>query len=157
MLDLRLEDEKREALRERLATVRERIWQWLLRWVEGGFLSPQERAEAGDVLARLGDPRFHGAERLCLPRCHRGEEERRLGFVKVRGGRFQMGSNMEDDPEAEEVEMVAGKAHVVNCVDYDYLAVYPVTVGQYGVFVEKGGYKAKRWWRKQGLDWLQGS
>ena len=52
LLDLRLEDKQREALREQLTTVQERLRQWLTRWVEGGILSARECAEAGDALSR---------------------------------------------------------------------------------------------------------
>jgi formylglycine-generating enzyme required for sulfatase activity len=157
LLDLRLDDEKHQPLHDRLSAVRERLGQWLLRWVEGGFLPAQERAEAGDVLGHLGDPRFHGPERMCLPRLYRGEEEPTLGFVKAPGGEFWMGSNKGDDPDAADYEMVEGKAHRVDCVEQDYwVARYPVTVAQFGVFMEEEGYEDASWWSEQGLAWKTG-
>ena len=54
------------------------------------------RARAGDTLARLGDPRFHGPDRLCLP------DEPLLGFVEIPAGPFLMGSDPSKDEYAKE-------------------------------------------------------
>jgi len=94
-------------------------------------LTARERAEAGDVLARLGDPRFD-PEAFYLPRLFRGEPEPLLGFVEVPAGPFVMG-------EGEE-------AYEVNIPYPYYIARYPVTVAQFRAFVEDGGYAEERYW-----------
>ena len=62
--------------RRLFARVRDRLTEL----VEQGVLSARERAEAGDVLGQLGDPRFD-PERFYLPCRYRGEVERLAGFV----------------------------------------------------------------------------
>lgn len=58
-------------------------------------MESRERREAGDILGRLGDPRFD-AEVFHLPRCYRGSPEPLLGFIEVRSDSFTMGSEAED-------------------------------------------------------------
>ncbi len=105
-------------------------------------LAPVERAEAGRVLAKLGDPRFawfsprpQGEEpgmKALLP-ARRWDQERRvwmeeptLGFVRIPAGPFLMG----EGDEQHEVDL-----------PYDYwIARYPVTVAQWRIFVEAVGY-----------------
>ncbi len=72
-----------------------RVRRWLVQLTEGGYLAPRERAEAGDVLGQLGDPRFDPA---CyyLPSRYRGQPEPRHGFVELPAGRFVMGSRKGD-------------------------------------------------------------
>jgi|SRR5438128_7145617 len=48
-----------------------------------------QRARSGDMLARLGDPRFR-ADAWCLP------DESLLGFVEIPAGVFWMGSTQRD-------------------------------------------------------------
>ena len=109
--------------------------------VEGGHLAPRERAEVGDLLGRLGDPRFD-ADFFYLPRQYRGQPEPRRGFVKIPAGPFTMGEGDE--------------AHPVD-IPYDYwLARYPVTVAQYGCFVGGGGYEKPAYWTDVGWAWRQG-
>ena len=67
---------------EHTACITERVADWLVellkvRLPSGGLAAPQ-RASAGDVLSRLGDPRFD-PERFFLPRCDD------LGFVPIPG------------------------------------------------------------------------
>jgi formylglycine-generating enzyme required for sulfatase activity len=78
-----------------------------------------ERAEAGDVLAALGDPRFR-ADAWYLP------NDPMLGFVEIPAGPFIMG-------EGED-------AHEVDLPTF-YMARYPVTVAQWTAFVEATGHK----------------
>ena len=95
----------------------------------GGVLSAPERAQAGDVLARLGDPRFR-TDAWCLP------NDALLGFVEIPAGPFLMGSREEQDPEAFDDE---GPQHTVTLPRY-YIARYPVTVAQWQVFGEDARY-----------------
>ncbi len=81
-------------------------------------LSPQQRKEAGDRMAELGDPRFL-KERWHLP------DEAALGFVEIPQGPFLMGEGKQ--------------AHQVDLQTY-YASRYPVTVAQFQEFVKETGY-----------------
>ncbi|GAB4400747.1 MAG: hypothetical protein OHK0052_24290 [Anaerolineales bacterium] len=95
-----------------------------------GDLPPLERAEAGNVLAELGDPRFDAAY-WHLPK------EPALGFVHIPAGAFVMGSDPQVDRQAAKNEQ---PQHRVTLPEY-WLARYPVTVAQYRAFVESSGYQ----------------
>ena len=64
-----------------------------------------------------------------------------------------MGSE-QGDSEADEDEF--GNPNPLE-IPYPYwIARYPVTVAQFGCFVEDGGYTQERWWRTQAAkEWLQ--
>ena len=91
----------------------------------------KQRLSAGDALAQLGDPRFHDATGFYLP------NDDLLGFVEIPAGQFRMGSDPQQDSEAQEDEQ---PQHLLHLEDF-YLARYPVTVAQFGLFVEKSGHK----------------
>lgn len=104
------------------------------------FLTPRERAEAGNTLAKLGDPRFDESH-WHLPK------EVLLGFVHIPAGKFLMGTKQEDIKGL--VEKFGGKEeyytpevpqHKLHLPDY-YMARYPVTVAQFKTFVEESGHK----------------
>ncbi len=102
-------------------TLLPRIRQRLTELISTGQLPPRERAEAGDVLAELGDPRRGITEvdqmELCL----------------VPGGRCWLG----DDK--------SGKGRWYDGLDQPYwLARYPVTVGQWRQFVQISGHEPNR-------------
>ncbi|HQF63133.1 MAG TPA: SUMF1/EgtB/PvdO family nonheme iron enzyme [Anaerolineaceae bacterium] len=88
------------------------------------------RARAGDILARLGDPRFR-ADAFYLP------DEPLQGFIHIPAGRFTMGSDKKKDPQAYDSEQ---PQHEVELGEY-YIARYPVTVAQFKAFVESSKYK----------------
>lgn len=90
----------------------------------GSDLTAAERADAGNILAALGDPRFR-AEAWSLP------NEELLGFVAIPAGAFRMGSDR-DDAEAFDFER---DAHDVELPLY-YMARYPVTVAQFQAFAD---------------------
>ncbi len=100
---------------------RQMVVKALLRTMRGENAAPVQRAQAGEVLSRLGDPRFN-AEAWFLP------QEPLLGFVHVPAGSFLMGN------EAYEVELLAY-----------YLARFPVTVQQFRSFIEQTSYTADPW------------
>ena len=121
-LRLRERAEDDEYLQAALARTRQN----LLTMVEHGLLTPAERLEAGDVLGKLGDPRFD-PERWGLPVLLRGRPEPALGFVRIPAGPFLMGK---------------GDAQHEVDLPYDYwMARYPVTVAQWRAFVEDTGYR----------------
>ncbi len=99
----------------------ERLLNRLLRLMEHGLLGAVERAEAGRVLARLGDPRA-GVTSV---------EE--MEFCWVPAGAFWMG----EGKEAKRNESV----------DYAcWMGRYPVTNAQFKDFVDAGGYREPRYW-----------
>ena len=89
-------------------------------------LVPADRVAAGNVLSRLGDPRFD-KEKWYLP------VEENHGFVDIPAGDFQMGSDRDKDTEADDVEF---PQHTVVLSEFA-MARYPVTVAQYKVFAEE--------------------
>ncbi len=138
-----------------------RARRWLVRLLEGRHLAPRERAEAGDVLGKLGDPRFD-PDFYFLPRRYRGEPEPLLGFVEVPAGPSLMGTREEDIPAL--LERFGGERewyedevpeHPVYLPTF-YIARYPVTVAQYSCFAEGGGYNTPGWWTPTGWAWRQG-
>ena len=88
------------------------------------------RVAAGDVLARLGDPRFR-ADAWYLP------DDPLLGFVEVPAGPFRMGSDKKVDSEAYGDET---QRHEVTLPAY-YIGRYPVTAAQFRAYVEDSGEK----------------
>ena len=74
-------------------------------------------------------------------------EEVIADMVKIPGGAFRMGSNV--NPQ--------DNARPRNWVDLDqyWLDRYPVTCGQYRKFIQAGGYQTRQWWSTAGWKWLQ--
>jgi formylglycine-generating enzyme required for sulfatase activity len=107
--------QERESRQDALHHVRHR----LVSLLQAGALTPVERASAGTVLAKLGDPRFR-RDFYGLP------GEPLLGFVEIPEGEFVMG----DDTDER-----ANPAHDLRLPTF-YIGRYPVTVGQYAFFVE---------------------
>ena len=130
----------------------ERVRRQLTTLLERGPLDPVERAQAGEVLGAIGDPRF-APEPFYLPCCYRGKAEERFGFVEIPKGPFWMGSK-QGDPEADKDEL--GNPNPLE-IPYSYwIARYPVTVAQFGVFVKDGGYTETGWWRTRAAQhWLR--
>jgi formylglycine-generating enzyme required for sulfatase activity len=108
----------------------DRVRRWLVEVLGSRELPALERAEAGKILARLGDPRF-SAEHWHLP------TGPLLGFVEVPAGRFVLGSDKKKDPQADEDEL---PQHELELPGY-FIGRYPVTVGQFRAFVESSGYE----------------
>ncbi len=118
-----------------------RIVSWLLAAMTSRTLAnPKLRVTAGDVLARLGDPRFHDASLFHLPK------DDALGFIRIPAGTFNMGTRKED---FEKVMTLCGVSkdswrHYESEInprpethtDAYYIARYPVTVAQFRLFVE---------------------
>ena len=103
---------------------------WLAALVQGGELDPRERAEAGDILARLGhDPRPGvGLDADGLPD---------IAWVDIPAGTFMMGSDEGRDNErpVHEVEVSAFR-----------IARYPITNAQYAAFIQDAGHKEPSMW-----------
>jgi formylglycine-generating enzyme required for sulfatase activity len=99
----------------------ERVRDWLVRILGQGDLPAVDRASAGRMLARLGDPR---------PEVMNVEA---MQFCYVPPGPFWMGEGREE--------------HLNEHVDYGYwMGRYPVTVAQFRAFVDAGGYGKQVYW-----------
>jgi len=106
-----------------LPLVRSRLAQLL----EQNALTPRERAEAGNTLAKLSDPRI-GVTHDFL-------------FCEIPAGVFQMGDE--------------GKQFKYDKIKSNYfMSRYPITNAQFDLFVKDGGYTQDEWWTKAGLKWL---
>jgi formylglycine-generating enzyme required for sulfatase activity/uncharacterized protein YheU (UPF0270 family) len=95
--------------------------------VEGGYLSPIERAQAADVLGCLGDSR---------PGVCSIEPQ----MIRIDGGPFEMGADNE--------------RHTVNLKPF-YIARYPVTNAQFRAFLNDAGYADIRFWTKAAQEWRE--
>jgi formylglycine-generating enzyme required for sulfatase activity len=106
-----------------------------------------DRITAGFLLGELGDPRFPVTiEEWQHSIVHERNEE--FGspngyWCYVRPGTYQIGG-WEDGEESADITLPGF-----------WIAKYPVTVAQYRVFVEDGGYdnNAERWWTPNGWKW----
>jgi len=130
--------------------VSKRVRGWLVALLEAPeLLTPRERAEAGDMLGKLGDPRpgvgvVVGATHASpLPD---------IVWVEVPPGPFWMGS-AEDDEMAYDDEK---PRHRVDIPYRYWISRYPITNGQYRPFVESGGYDEPRYWTEEGWAWRTG-
>ncbi|MCL5994998.1 MAG: formylglycine-generating enzyme family protein, partial [Chloroflexi bacterium] len=113
--------------------------------ISAGKLAPPERAQAGNALARIGDPRFD-PQWWYLPK------EPLLGFIEVPAGPFYMGTRKQDfQPLMEKLGIPKDKRkHYQEEIWSDdapfdlpryYIARYPVTVAQFRAFVQDAGFK----------------
>lgn len=91
--------------------------------VLSGSLPPRERAQAGNHLAGLGDPRFD-------PQLFHLPADDTAGFIRIPAGKFWMGSDPQMDKNAYKDEQ---PQHEVELGEY-WLAMYPVTVSQFRAF-----------------------
>jgi formylglycine-generating enzyme required for sulfatase activity len=104
------------------------------------------RVQAGDALARLGDPRpgvgVHPA--TGLPE---------IVWCKVPAGPFLMGSANDD-------EMALGSEkpqHRNDLITKGFLiSRYPITNAQFAAFAGAGGYRERRYWTEAGWRWKEG-
>ncbi len=101
--------------------VLERTQGWLLQAIQAETLEPVRRAEAGRVLAKLGDPRLE-----VLTYEH-------LNFHHVPAGEFIFG----EDKEKRKLKL--GEF---------WVSRYPITNAQYAQFVEAEGYRSKAYWEE---------
>ena len=110
----------------------------------------KERAAFGDLLARTGDPRFHGPELWSLPNdamC--GSPKATLSFLEIPAGAFTVGREYEphhEESDSWEYEVAyfpsPGRAdHAF------YMARWPVTVAQFRTFVKRTA------WAMSNSDW----
>lgn len=110
--------------------------------LEEGAFKPPERAEAGRVLARLGDPR----PGVLVPILKPGQlHVPRLLWCEIPPGSFPLGNTKQTDPEADDRETPRIEYTKLN-YPY-YLSRYPVTNAQFDAFVnDPDGYRRDEWW-----------
>ena len=94
-------------------------------------LPPLERAQAGRTLARLGDPR-PGVTPTSI------DDLDQMEFCFVPPGRFHFGEGRK-----------GGWNESLSAQGY-WIARYPVTVAQYRLFLDDGGYKDSKYWNEAG-------
>jgi formylglycine-generating enzyme required for sulfatase activity/V8-like Glu-specific endopeptidase len=155
LVELRLfERASADELDEYLPIVK-RARRWLVRLVEEGHLNARERAEAGDVLAQLEDPRFD-PKVYHLPCRYRGKPEPNHGFVKIEAGPFVMGSREGDRDAFPDEYGNPGDPPQAEVHTPFWIARYPVTVAQFGDFMADHAYDESGWWTRTGWAWRLG-
>ncbi len=121
----------------------EREIEHLVKLMGSNHLPALERADAGRVLAKLGDPRPGVGLRLDgLPD---------IAWVEIPAGAFLMGSDEKDDWALDSEK----PQRRVELLGY-WMMKYPVTQAQYGVFIATGGYAERRYWTEAGWNWKEG-
>ncbi|GJL62685.1 MAG: hypothetical protein NPIRA04_13390 [Nitrospirales bacterium] len=88
-------------------------------------LLPRERAEAGNTLADIGDPRFWEDAWFL-------QADSLLGFIEIPSGSFQMGET--------------GNTKTFTIPYAYYISKFPVTQAQFQAFVDDNGYQHERYW-----------
>ena len=119
-----------------------RVRDWLKALLETGVLPARERAEAGNILAHLGDPRPGVGIDL-----QTGLPD--ILWCEIPDGLFLMGSDKVRDPQAYDDEV---SQHEVTLSAYS-IGKYPITNAQYAAFVAADGYRERRYWTEAGWQW----
>ncbi|MBK8783148.1 MAG: SUMF1/EgtB/PvdO family nonheme iron enzyme [Anaerolineales bacterium] len=114
--------------------------------LENFHLTPRERAEAGNTLAKLGDPRVG----IALSIVEGQPDGLNLLLCEIPAGKFLMGSK-EKEEGAYEDEYPQFEYNIPN--NY-FMSRYPITNAQFDLFVkDPQGYVNDAWWTKTGLEW----
>lgn len=114
----------------------------LIKLIHSGRLSASERAQAGDILGEIGDPRFSSTliGDLLVPD---------IVWCEVPEGPFLMGSSEARDANTYDDEKPQHRVELPS----HRIGLYPVTNAQYRLFVEGGGYEDSRYWMEEGWVW----
>ncbi len=127
----------------RTRAIAERVAGWLVASLpvhpEDGGATAHERAQAGDLLSALGDPRFD-PERFHLP------ADESLGFVRIAADReFRIGTRQTDAKRVAsiiEYDVLDNEINDAPTPTPDFfIARYPVTVAQFRAFVDATGFE----------------
>ena len=151
LVDLRLPE--KAAGQPHFEAALRRLRRWLAALLETPqALTPRERAEAGDVLGKLGDTR-PGVALSPLP-VGEGLGVRAVPDIvwcQVPAGSFLMGSR-------EDEEMAYGDERPQHTLTLPAFCVsrYPISNAQYGAFWAAGGYDEPRYWTEEGWGWRTG-
>ncbi len=126
-----------------------RVQAHLARLLERGGLNAVERAQAGVLLAQLGDPRpgvgCLEVRRTSASAAHLIPD---LLWCEIPAGPFLMGSS-DDDEMAYDWEK---PQHTFTLPAPYYISRYPVTQVQYAAFVAADGYAERRYWTEAGWE-----
>lgn len=134
-----LAEELDEVEQETLLHVR----RWLAALLQGGHLPSVDRAAAGVVLAKLGDPREGVGVSDGLPDI--------LWSQVIPAVPFPMGN---DKPAARYSDEQPRFQCTLIRQPYR-ISRYPVTVAQYQAFVKARGYEQRRFWTEAGWAWKE--
>jgi formylglycine-generating enzyme required for sulfatase activity len=126
----------------RLTTIYERTRNWLLAIMDAGTIPARERAAAGRILGRLGDPRpgVGVNPSTGLPDIAWGRE--------VPAGTYTIGG--------DKAAFVAFKEREVTIEHSFRLSRYPITYAQFQCFIEAEDFADTRWWAgmpEEAQDW----
>jgi formylglycine-generating enzyme required for sulfatase activity len=124
---------------DRAVAIRERVAGWLVGMLPREGLLAKQRAQAGDILSQLGDPRFD-ATRFYLP------TDANHGFVHIQADpNFRIGTRSADRAR---VKKIIGSNidddeinDAVTPTQAFYIAKFPVTVAQFRAYLEATGLK----------------
>ncbi|HBL58872.1 MAG TPA: ergothioneine biosynthesis protein EgtB [Cyanobacteria bacterium UBA8803] len=123
----------------------ERLWRWLI----------QHESQHGETIA-------------FVVQLHRWQLWERPQEIWVRGHAAHIPSSVK--PSSEMMEIPAGEFEMGNnsidamdnersrhrvYLDTYWIERYPVTCGEYRIFIEAGGYQNERWWSVAGWKWLE--
>jgi formylglycine-generating enzyme required for sulfatase activity len=100
----------------------------------------KERYDLGLALGRIGDPR--------VPPDARDPQ----AYLEIPPGNYPIG---DDDKKAYPDYFKPFAAEAFRVAEPYRLARYPVTNGQYRLFIDDGGYRDRRWWSQDGWQWRQ--
>ena len=131
----------------------DRVQRLLLNRCQTNDLAPAERAESGRLLGLLGDPRPGVAPRSL-------DDLAAMEFCYVPAGPFWMGEHKEAIQKLASSYSIPQEELYRNTTLNQgfWIARHPVTVAQFNLFVDQGGYRQEQWWReaiKAGL-WKEG-
>ncbi len=131
------------------AAILKRVRGWLVAVMEGNHLTPRERAEAGDALARIGDPR-DGVGTL-LVKTSAGEVEiPDIVWCEIPAGPFVMGSRKGDQGAYADEQ----PQFTYTIRQPYFISRYPITNAQFDAFINDAeGYRNDAWWTPAGLEW----
>jgi formylglycine-generating enzyme required for sulfatase activity len=107
------------------------------------------RVAAGEILARVGDPRLKETPPQDLPKRSAPPRVIEPAMVTIPAGVAVLGG---EDPEGYDHEL---PAHPVPVAAFA-LAVHPVTNAEYACFMAAGGYDDATLWTPAGQTWLEG-
>lgn len=141
-----VETVKLNQIGERYRFIVERVARWLVAILVQNLLPSMERVLAGDILARLGDPRPGvGVRPNGLPD---------ISWCGVEAGPFVMGSDPTQDHLASANEQPQRQVDLPTF----RIARYPITQAQYQTFIEAGGYQEVGYWAEAAATgyWFEG-